>query len=174
MPKVSVIVTTYNRKDFLTPTINSIQNQTYKNFELIVVDNCSDYDIISHIKSFCDERIRPFQNVNDVIIAVNRNFGIKKAKGDYIAFCDDDDIWHCEKLEKQINYILSHHLENEKVVIYTNFNYVYETHKEVIQKKKINSINDLILSNHVCLSSSLVSNNNFHFDENKNYIAVED
>jgi glycosyltransferase involved in cell wall biosynthesis len=105
MPLVSVIVTTYNRRDLLTNTIDSILNQTYKNFELIVVDNCSDYDFLSHIKSFNDERIRPFQNANDGIIAVNRNFGIKKAKGDYIAFCDDDDLWEKNKLEKQLDII---------------------------------------------------------------------
>jgi len=105
MPLVSVIVTTYNRRDLLTNTIDSILNQTYKNFELIVVDNCSDYDFLSHIKSFNDEQIRPFQNANDGIIAVNRNFGIKKAKGDYIAFCDDDDLWEKNKLEKQLDII---------------------------------------------------------------------
>ena len=50
------------------------------------------------MKSFNDERIIPFQNANDGVIAVNRNFGINKAKGDYIAFCDDDDSWYPEKL----------------------------------------------------------------------------
>ena len=68
MPLVSIIVTTYNRRDLLTNTIDSILNQTYKNFELIVVDNFSDYDFLSHIKSYIDERIRSFQNSNDGII----------------------------------------------------------------------------------------------------------
>ncbi len=105
MIKVSVIVTTFNRKFFLTETINSILNQSYKDFELIVVDNYSDYNFISHIKSFKDKRIRAFQNQNNGVISINRNFGIKKAKGKYLAFCDDDDIWFKEKLDLQIKKI---------------------------------------------------------------------
>ena len=105
MQLVSVIVTTYNRKDLLTKTIDSILNQTYKNYELIVVDNYSNYDFLSHIKSFNDERIRSFQSANDGIISVNRNYGIKKAKGKYIAFCDDDDSWKPKKLQVSMEYI---------------------------------------------------------------------
>ena len=107
MPLVSVVVTTYNRRELLMKTIDSILNQTYKNFELIVVDNYSDYDFLSYLKSFNDERIRSFQNKNEGIIAVNRNFGIKKAKGEYIAFCDDDDIWFPKKLELQLKTMLT-------------------------------------------------------------------
>ena len=105
MPKVSVIVTNYNRKDILAETIHSILNQTFTDFELIVVDNFSDYDFFEHINSFNDTRIRAFQNQNNGIIAVNRNFGIKKAKGEYIAFCDDDDTWAKNKLEVVIDHI---------------------------------------------------------------------
>ena len=61
-PLVSVIVTTYNRKEMLKETILSILNQTYSNFELIVVDNFSDYDFFNFIKSFEDSRLKPFQN----------------------------------------------------------------------------------------------------------------
>ena len=93
MPKISVIVTTYNRKELLKETINSIINQTFKDFELIVVDNNSNYNFLSEIKSFDDERIVAFQNNNNGIIARNRNFGIMKSKGEFIAFCDDDDLW---------------------------------------------------------------------------------
>ena len=104
-PLVSVIVTTYNRKEYLKETIDSILNQTYKNFELIVVDNYSDFDFLTYIKSFNDNRIRAFQHHNNGIIAVNRNIGIKKAYGEYIAFCDDDDYWVDKKLEYQVNNI---------------------------------------------------------------------
>ena len=101
-PLVTVVVTTYNRKELLKETIDSILNQTYTNFELIVVDNFSNYDFLKHVKSFEDKRIIAFQNQNNGIIAVNRNFGIKRANGDYIAFCDDDDLWLPNKLETQI------------------------------------------------------------------------
>ena len=79
-PLVSVIVTTYNRKILLKETINSILCQTFKDFELIVVDNYSDYDFYNFIDSFNDNRILPFQNNNNGNIALNRNHGIKKAK----------------------------------------------------------------------------------------------
>ena len=102
-PLVSIIVTTFNRKQILKETIDSILNQTFENFELIVIDNFSNYDYITYMDSFNDIRIKPFQNNNNGIIALNRNFGIMKSKGKYIAFCDDDDIWFPSKLEKQIN-----------------------------------------------------------------------
>ena len=105
MIQVSVIVTTFNRKLFLTEALNSILNQTFKDFELIIVDNYSDYDFIAHINSFKDKRIRAYQNENNGVIAVNRNFGLKKAKGEYLAFCDDDDIWFKEKLKRQMKIV---------------------------------------------------------------------
>ena len=101
-PLISVVVTTFQREFFLKETINSIINQTYENIELIVVDNFSDYDFFYFIKSFNDQRIKAFQNKNNNVIAINRNFGISKSKGKYIAFCDDDDIWHKSKLLNQI------------------------------------------------------------------------
>jgi glycosyltransferase involved in cell wall biosynthesis len=105
MPKVSVIVPTYNRKEYLSETILSILNQTFQDFELIIVDNFSNYDFFTHVKSFKSEKIIPLQNRNNGIIAINRNFGIKHAKGEYIAFCDDDDLWFENKLEVQINWL---------------------------------------------------------------------
>ena len=114
-PLVSVIVTTFNRKELLAKTIHSILSQTYKNFELVVIDNLSNYDFFSHIKSFGDDRIVAFQNQNSGIIAVNRNFGIKKAKGEYIAFCDDDDLWHPNKIEEQLM-----HFDKNIVAVSTN------------------------------------------------------
>ena len=104
-PLVSVIVTTFNRKELLKETIDSILNQTFTDFELIVVDNYSEYNFVDYIKSFSDNKLIAFQNKNNGIIAVNRNYGIKKAKGKYIAFCDDDDCWDSEKLAKQIPYL---------------------------------------------------------------------
>ena len=101
-PKISVIVTTYNRAHMVGETVDSILNQTFKDFELIIVDNDSTDNTEEVIKSYKDERIKYFKNQNNGIIAINRNYGIAKACGEYIAFCDDDDLWYPEKLEKQI------------------------------------------------------------------------
>ena len=103
-PTISVIVTTYNRKEFLLETVKSILNQTVSDFELIVVDNFSDYDFFQEMNILNDDRIRAFQNNNDGIIARNRNFGIKKARGEFIAFCDDDDYWAKDKLIIQLSH----------------------------------------------------------------------
>ncbi len=103
LPTISIIVTTYQREQLLKETLISILNQTYTDFELIVVDNHSDYNFLESIDSIGDDRIKPFQNQNNGVIAVNRNYGIQRAKGQYIAFCDDDDLWHPDKLKLQVD-----------------------------------------------------------------------
>ena len=108
-PLVSVIVTTFNRKEMLKQTILSILNQTYSSFELIVIDNFSDYDFFNFIKSFENSRLKPFQNKNNGIIAINRNFGLKLCKGDFIAFCDDDDLWYPNNLQSKIDLFIDDH-----------------------------------------------------------------
>jgi glycosyltransferase involved in cell wall biosynthesis len=103
VPKVSVIVTTFNRRDFLLLTLQSILRQTLREIEVIVVDNFSDYDVRGVIDEFNDERLRLIRNRNYGVIAVNRNVGFRAAHGQYIALCDDDDLWHPEKLERQVD-----------------------------------------------------------------------
>lgn len=85
-PLVSVILITYNRECFLKETIDSILAQTYRNFELIIIDNFSDYDFNALVNSYHSNKIRAFQNQNNGIIAINRNFGIERARGNYLAF----------------------------------------------------------------------------------------
>jgi len=86
----------------VTEAIDSVLSQTFKDFELIVVDNYSRDDTEEVIGAYTDERIRYFKHENGGVVAVNRNYGISKAQGEYIAFCDDDDLWMPEKLEKQM------------------------------------------------------------------------
>ena len=100
--KVSVIIPTFNREHLLKETMEYILNQTFKDFELIIVDNYSSDNTENAVKSYNDKRIRYFKNQNNGVIAVNRNFGIKKARGEFITFCDDDDLWLPQKLEKQL------------------------------------------------------------------------
>ncbi|WP_187351826.1 glycosyltransferase family 2 protein [Candidatus Methylopumilus rimovensis] len=95
-------MTTFNRYEMLSDTLHSILNQSFNNFELIIVDNMSSDQTKHYISSLKDERIRYFRNPNFGVIAINRNLGILKAKGQYIAFCDDDDLWLETKLHIQI------------------------------------------------------------------------
>jgi teichuronic acid biosynthesis glycosyltransferase TuaG len=172
-PLVTVVVTTYNRKELLKETIDSILNQTYTNFELIVVDNFSNYDFLKHVKSFEDKRIIAFQNQNNGIIAVNRNFGIKRANGDYIAFCDDDDLWLPNKLETQIR-----NFDKSLVGVGTEINLI-NISSAIVERRQgaknmLLSFVDIIQFRSLPLSSLLIRNIGVLFDESKSLIAVED
>jgi glycosyltransferase involved in cell wall biosynthesis len=101
-PFVSIIIPTYNRARLLGRAIHSILNQTYPNFEIIVVDDCSSDNTESVVRSFCDERIQYIRHEENKGAVAARNTGIMAARGEYIAFQDSDDEWFSEKLEKQI------------------------------------------------------------------------
>jgi teichuronic acid biosynthesis glycosyltransferase TuaG len=172
-PSVSVIVTTFNRKELLKETLDSILNQTFKDFELIVVDNYSNYDFYKYIKGFNDDRIKPFQNQNNGIIAINRNFGVKKAKGKYLAFCDDDDLWMNNKLEKQLT-ILKY---DENIVGLGSRVIKFDGGKSWKNKNKNRNLKlsfKQLFYDTAPLSSLIVLNKGLFFDESEEYLGVED
>lgn len=180
-PLVSIVVTTYNRKELLTETIHSILAQSLNNFELIIVDNYSNYNFFDYIYSFNDNRIQAYQNQNNGIIAVNRNYGIKKAKGEYVAFCDDDDTWHVKKLETQLAIA---HKYNTCVLISTLAQKI-GTHCEFgernygIANLRLALVKNLSrYSNPIVFSSALVKKQALidagGFDEDPEKFAVED
>lgn len=107
---VSIIMPSYNCGRFVEDTIRSVQAQTYQNWEILFVDDCSTDDtirIVSEMKDK-DERIHLYQNVTNCGAAVSRNIALKAAKGRWIAFLDSDDLWEPEKLEKQIRFMEAH------------------------------------------------------------------
>ncbi len=99
---ISVVIPTYNRPKYLKKAIETVLAQTYKNVEIIIIDDASDTDTEKIIDLFDDERILFFRNKKRSGAPISRNNGIKKAKGEFIAFLDDDDEWEPEKLEKQV------------------------------------------------------------------------
>src|SRR4030042_587586 len=103
MPKVSVIITTYNRVHFVCEAIDSVLNQTFKDFEIIVVDDGSTDNTKEALKRYSKNIFYIYQSNKGRSQA--RNTGLKVAKGDYIAFLDDDDIWVPHKLEKQVAFM---------------------------------------------------------------------
>lgn len=103
---VSIITPTYNVDKYIGETIASILSQTHSEFEVIIVDDCSTDNTTSIVKSFCDERIKLFSNEKNMGIAYSRNFAIKQATGDYIAFLDGDDLWSPTKLERQLDFMV--------------------------------------------------------------------
>lgn len=103
MPKVSVVMPTYNRAHLLNRSIPSVLNQTYKDFEYIVVDDASTDNTEQVVKGFRDDRLRYIRREkNSGSCAAPRNTGIRAARGEYIAHLDDDSEWLPQKLEKQV------------------------------------------------------------------------
>ena len=104
---VSIIVPVYNSEKFIKDTISTVQKQTYNNWELILVDDASTDNGINIIESYSqnDKRIKLIKLETNSGAAIARNKGIEYANGEYIAFLDSDDLWHKEKLEKQLNFM---------------------------------------------------------------------
>jgi len=127
LPTISVIIPTYNRSNLLKRAINSVLNQTFKDFELIVVDDNSADDTKEVVNRFGagDSRIKYIRHKRNKGGSAARNTGIKHAKGEYIALLDDDDEWLPEKLEKQLNKFSE--LPSEYGVVYTGFSFSSES-----------------------------------------------
>ncbi|WP_293891757.1 glycosyltransferase family 2 protein [Flavobacterium sp.] len=109
---VSIITPTYNSEKFISATIQSVQKQTYSNWELIIIDDFSTdktVEIINNeIKS--DARIKLYSLTKNEGTGVARNHGVDKSKGSYISFLDSDDLWKPNKLERQLNFMKENNL----------------------------------------------------------------
>ena len=104
---VSIITPSYNSADFIAETIEAVINQTYSNWELLITDDCSTDLTCEIVERYAkeDKRIKLFQLSKNSGAGIARNNSIKEAKGRYIAFCDSDDCWLPEKLEKQLEFM---------------------------------------------------------------------
>ena len=104
---VSIITPTYNSEKFISETINSVLNQTYTNWELLITDDCSTDKTVEIVESYVkkDCRIKFFSLKKNSGAAIARNNSIKNSKGRYISFLDSDDLWLKNKLELQINFM---------------------------------------------------------------------
>lgn len=115
---VSVIMPTYNCGRFIQESINSVLAQTYNNWELLIVDDCSTDETEAIVRGYKDKRIRYRRNAQNEGAAQTRNKALREAKGKYIAFLDADDLWLPEKLEKQIAFM------EDKGYAFTYHNYI--------------------------------------------------
>jgi teichuronic acid biosynthesis glycosyltransferase TuaG len=108
-PLVSIITPLYNSGRFIDATINSVISQSYTNWELIIVDDCStdnSYQIVKQ-RAETESKIKLYKlNENSGHPSIVRNYAIEKSKGDFIAFLDSDDLWDELKLEKQVNFMV--------------------------------------------------------------------
>ena len=104
MPKVSVIIPAYNAMSYLPETLESVLQQTFTDFEVIIVNDGSSDHIVQWVSSLLDDRIRLISQSNQGV-STARNTAIGEAKGEYISFLDADDLWRPTKLEKQVQFL---------------------------------------------------------------------
>ena len=103
--KISVVITSYNYEKYIKETIQSVLNQTYKDWELIIVDDCSSDNSVDVIKSFNDSRIRLYINEENLGLAKTLKLGIEKATGDWIVFLESDDLINPDYITRKIQVI---------------------------------------------------------------------
>lgn len=114
---VSIIMPSYNTAQYIAETIQSVIDQSYKNWELIIVDDCSTDNTDYVVSKINDQRIIFLKNKKNSGAAVSRNKALREAKGKWIAFLDSDDLWKPDKLEKQIQFMN----KNNYSFSYTNY-----------------------------------------------------
>ena len=114
---VSIIMPSYNTASYIKETIQSVFDQTYTHWELLIVDDCSTDNTDEVLSEINDRRIRVFKNEKNSGAAVSRNKALREAKGQWIAYLDSDDLWMPEKLEKQIAFMNN----NGYIFSYTNY-----------------------------------------------------
>jgi len=146
---VSIITPSYNSLKFIAKTINSVLDQTYQEWEMIIIDDCSSDASIDIIEKYIenDNRIKCIKLEKNVGPANARNVGIQEAKGKYIAFLDSDDIWFPNKLEKQIEFMQ----KNDLSLTYSSYETIDENNLKInirFVKEEI-SYEDMLKSNHI-------------------------
>ena len=158
MTEVSVIMPAYNAEKHIREAIQSVVNQTYKEWELLVIDDCSMDATASIVKKEAarDSRIHYFKNRVNLGVSESRNRGVRKASGRWIAFLDSDDIWKVDKLEKQM--ALSGRYLNVRF-IYTGSGFISENGKEstyILRVPEQISYRMLLKQNLISCSSVLI------------------
>lgn len=147
MVKISVVIPAYNAESTIKETIESVRKQTFKDFELIVIDDGSTDKTVEVVDSIKDSRIKLFSYSNGKL-PVARNRGIEKAKGEYIAFLDADDLWTNDKLEKQLAALETN---LEAAVAYSRTSYIDEKGNFLYQGNPVsfngNVLRELLLTN---------------------------
>jgi glycosyltransferase involved in cell wall biosynthesis len=175
-PKASIIMNCYNGDKFLRESLNSIINQTYRNWELIFWDNLSNDESKRILNEYNDDRIKYFSSKNFLSLYEARNQAISKCSGKYVFFLDVDDIWFENKIEEQILYFQNN--PNYKIV-YSNYKIKDEIKKKVYLRYKNflpeGSITHKLLKNYtigilsVCLERSVFEK--FKFDSTFNIVG---
>ncbi len=155
--KVSIIIPMYNAEKYITDCLNSVFNQTYPNYEVIVIDDNSQDQSVSLVQTFQTQHdnLILLRNDTNYGVATTRNLGIQQATGQWIAFLDADDMWLPEKLNQQINALQTHQAQ----LCYTSQIFYDDdgkpTKKKFLVKESID-YRSLLKQNLICLSSAII------------------
>jgi len=128
---VSVVIPAYNAEKYIEKTVRSVLKQTYTNFEVVIVDDCSTDGTFAIIQALAkeDARIKCYQNEKNSGVSITRNHAIERAKGNYVALLDADDLWMETKLEKQVKLAQ----ETNAQIVYCSYAFVDENDKEILR-----------------------------------------
>lgn len=136
---VSIIIPTYNASKYIIQTLESVIVQSFNDYEIIIVDDCSKDDTVLKINNYLNKINVNFNliiNEKNLGVAISRNKGISVAKGQFIAFLDSDDMWDKDKLDKQITFMR----ENDYIFSYTNQYSINEDNQIIRSKNKIKKV----------------------------------
>ena len=173
---VSIITPAYNAAAYLVETIESVLSQTYQNWEMLIVNDCSKDNTAAIVQSYAtkDKRIKLINLKQNSGAAVARNTAIQNAQGRYIAFLDSDDLWKKEKLQKQIRFMQ----QNGYAFIYSSYEHFKETKENIqnqVQIPKSLNYNQALKGNQIgCLTVMLdrkqIPNIHFTTQKHEDYI----
>ena len=156
-PRVSVVIPTYNREHTVERAIKSVLDQTYRNFELIVVDDASSDNTEIIVKKLAaeDKRIRYIRHENNLGVTSGRNTGIHHARGYYLTFLDDDDQMLSHKLESETTILDNH---KELIICTTGFSFIRSSTGELLKKVKFEQ---RIIDQKTALRGNCMTTNDF-------------
>ena len=159
MDLISVIIPYYKKKNSILKTVNSVLNQIYQNFEIIIIyddENNNDLNFINEIKNK-DNRIFIIKNKKQIGAGNSRNIGINSSKGDFIAFLDADDTWKNDKLDKQIKFMKINNYEAS----HTSYSIINERHQVIGNRTARNffKLKELLKSCDIGTSTVMIKRN---------------
>ena len=139
---VSIIMPSWNTAKWIGESIGSVINQTYQNWELIIVDDCSTDNTDEVVQSYNDKRIKYLKNEVNSGAALTRNRAIREAQGEWVAFLDSDDLWAPQKLEKMLEFMTTNgysfaYHEYEKIDEESKPLNIYVSGPKVVTKRKM-------------------------------------
>ena len=168
--KIDIILPNFNSSDYIKETIKSIINQTFKNWRLIIVDDCSDKKTKAILRKFSkNKKIKIFWLKKNKGAGYCRNYAIKKSKSLYLAFIDSDDLWAKDKLETQLRFMEN----NNYLFTYTNYE-TFGKRTKFVSPAKEYDFKKFVRDSSICTSTMIIKRNILKNIEFTNTVICED